>query len=193
MNCPTAVAEAPRAMKTSMKPRMKRSEWTTVRRRTRERAAGSGVASSSNVRPVMNERYDGKSGRTHGLRNETTPARKATATESSPPTSGILLGYAYRARQPERHLDRVLELFTGLRPHPFAYDLSVRDENRGREPGGYPICLEHGGRADHGGIRNPDLRDEGARVAWKVVDGHAEDGEPFVVVLLVERDQLGHL
>ncbi len=55
-NCPSAVAEAPRATNTSMNPRMKRSECRIVSRRTRARASGPGAESSSNVSPVMKER-----------------------------------------------------------------------------------------------------------------------------------------
>jgi len=36
--------------------------------------------------PVMNERYDGKRGSTHGERNENNPALNATATPSDCPT-----------------------------------------------------------------------------------------------------------
>jgi hypothetical protein len=34
--------------------------------------------------PVMNEMYDGKSGSTHGERNEKSPALKATKTPTDP-------------------------------------------------------------------------------------------------------------
>src|SRR5438067_5159737 len=66
-------ANAPKAAKTTVNPRMNRAidpTWPAV-----ARLAAPPAASARS--PVTNERYPGTSGRTHGEANETTPAAKA--------------------------------------------------------------------------------------------------------------------
>src|SRR5262245_22858979 len=58
---------------------MNASEWSSTR--VRVPASTSRVRRSIDI-PVMNERYEGKSGRTQGDRNENNPAENATSTVS---------------------------------------------------------------------------------------------------------------
>lgn len=62
-------------------PRMKATEFVMVRNRILFRSVL--LVRSSNDIPVMKEMYDGTRGRTHGERNESTPARKASGKETS--------------------------------------------------------------------------------------------------------------
>ncbi len=71
--------EAPRLTNTTLKPRMKATECRSTR--VRAPAVTSLVRRSTDI-PVMNDRYDGKSGSTQGERNEKSPAEKATRTPS---------------------------------------------------------------------------------------------------------------
>jgi hypothetical protein len=76
-NCPTAVAEAPSAMKTTEKPRTKNNALRSTRFRTAERLPE--LCISSNEMPEMNERYPGTIGRTQGEINDRIPKRNAVS------------------------------------------------------------------------------------------------------------------
>src|SRR5215470_5891987 len=78
-NWPAALKDAPRLTKTAVKPAMKAGEWSRIRDRSDTETS---EASRSTDIPVTNERYDGKSGSTHGERNEKSPAENATSTPS---------------------------------------------------------------------------------------------------------------
>src|SRR5512137_2152498 len=75
-------------MNTSENPTTKRTELTKRARRVREFATV--PWSSSKEIPAMNERYEGKSGKTHGERNDRRPAATATRTFSSAPGIALL-------------------------------------------------------------------------------------------------------
>src|SRR5713226_5824395 len=75
---PTALAEAPKDMNTTEKPATKaRAE------ENRPEVGTSPLRSCSMPMPESMEIYPGTSGRTQGERNETSPARKAPARETS--------------------------------------------------------------------------------------------------------------
>src|SRR5260370_26063473 len=78
-NRPAAENDAPSATKIIEKPTMKARECRRIRPRVS--AVTSSVRALTDI-PVMNDRYDGKSGRTQGERNEKSPALKATKTPS---------------------------------------------------------------------------------------------------------------
>src|SRR2546427_445830 len=81
-NWPSALNETPSATKTIENPTTKASAWPRIRRLTR--ADSSPVRSATDI-PVMNDRYEGKSGSTHGDRNEKSPALNETATPTDSP------------------------------------------------------------------------------------------------------------
>jgi len=90
MNWPSTDAEAPSATKTSEKPATKSTAGTMTLAVDRFSPESSAV-----VRPVMNERYAGISGSTHGERNDTRPATKA-ATKPTDPLTGTSVHQAFR-------------------------------------------------------------------------------------------------
>src|SRR5262245_54894813 len=81
-SCPAALNEAPSATNTTEKPITNVTAWISTRRRM---AAVRSLERSATDMPVMNDRYDGNSGSTHGDRNENSPALKATRTPTELP------------------------------------------------------------------------------------------------------------
>ena len=90
-----------------MAPEMRRPSWdfrgprstdenapiavkTTANPPRKSNMGSRGLASSLVSPPAMNERYEGKSGRTHGDRNDRRPAATATRTFSSAPGISFL-------------------------------------------------------------------------------------------------------
>src|SRR5262245_3176244 len=199
--------DAPRATKTSEKPRTKASAF----RRTRRRAA----LSRSSVRaeidmPVMNERYEGKRGSTQGERNEKSPALRATAmprdspTISAPrprrraPTRSTAPALAPRTRA--RSTTHALEQCprgrsvpgTGPQCHGHHSAARVDDEARGQRA--YPVGL----RQVHAGIqghrkREAALLEERRHQIGTGVQRHRHDGEAAVLLAGVEPLHRGHL
>src|SRR5215813_15280312 len=84
-NWPAALNDAPRLTNTVVNPAMKAIEWS----RTVLRTDDASLVSRSTDMPVMKDKYDGKSGRTHGDRNENNPAENATRIPSDSPTRGL--------------------------------------------------------------------------------------------------------
>src|SRR5947207_12542401 len=70
---------ATRETNTSEKQKTNASAWRITRRRA---SAVRSACRSATDMPVTNERYEGKSGRTHGERNEKSPAVNATTIPS---------------------------------------------------------------------------------------------------------------
>jgi hypothetical protein len=66
------------AMKTNEKPKTNSSEFCRIGFRVFDCVS----ESSSTDIPVMNDKYDGNSGKTQGERNENVPPRNATKIES---------------------------------------------------------------------------------------------------------------
>jgi hypothetical protein len=87
-NCPAALKEAPRLTKTAVNPAMNASECRRIRERSDTET--SEVSRSTDI-PVTKERYEGKSGSTHGERNEKSPAEKATKIPSDSATGLAIL------------------------------------------------------------------------------------------------------
>src|SRR5215510_6500121 len=79
---PAALNEAPSATNTTEKPITNVTAWVNTRRRI---AVVRSFERSATDMPVMNDRYDGNSGSTHGDRNEKSPALKATRTPTELP------------------------------------------------------------------------------------------------------------
>src|SRR4029453_2631317 len=84
-NWPAALNDAPRLTNTVVNPAMNAIECN----RTMLRAPDASAVSRSTDIPVMKDRYDGKSGRTHGDRNENKPAENATRIPSDSPMSRL--------------------------------------------------------------------------------------------------------
>src|SRR5918992_1326109 len=81
--CPIRLNDKPKVIKTVEKPIMNSRELSTTRRRSLGLACER--LKSSNDTPAMKERYEGTSGNTQGDKNDSTPAPRATITESSTP------------------------------------------------------------------------------------------------------------
>src|SRR5262249_31049312 len=113
-NAPAALNEAPSATKTTEKPITKVTACSITRRRTAD--VRSALRSDTDI-PVTKDRYEGKSGSTHGDRNENSPALNATTTPS-----GSLIG------------DSILRRVTGWRRYPSSADQGParRDTPHGR-------------------------------------------------------------
>ena len=78
---PIADEEIPRPMNTAENPAINASELVMVRYRIF--FLSTPTVRSLKEMPVMNETYEGISGRTHGERNDNMPARKAKGNEMS--------------------------------------------------------------------------------------------------------------
>src|SRR5215470_10442921 len=78
---PAALNDAPSATNTTEKPTTNVTACVNTRRRM---AAVRSFERSATDMPVMNDRYDGNRGSTHGDRNEKSPALKATRTPTEP-------------------------------------------------------------------------------------------------------------
>src|SRR6188474_991687 len=105
---------------------MNAMEWSSTRVRVAESTS---PASRSTDIPVMKERYDGNSGRTHGERNENSPAENATAT---PRDSVIACGLL--EHRLEEVAGRLAVPLTRAIGEVGAIALAVDDERRGQCP-----------------------------------------------------------
>src|SRR5688572_26753943 len=86
-SCPAALNEAPSATNTTEKPSTNVTACSITRRRAA--AVRSPVRSPTDI-PVMNDRYEGNSGNTHGDRKEKSPALNATTM----PTEALVISLA---------------------------------------------------------------------------------------------------
>jgi hypothetical protein len=83
--CPISVADAPRSIKTKEKPAINMREFLIIIPLTR--ALSPPFVNSSIERPVINDTYEGRSGRTHGDTKDRNPAENAIKEDIPLPAS----------------------------------------------------------------------------------------------------------